>query len=106
MDMNLEPINAIDSKIYVEKCDFGKGVFAATNISKGEVILTFMGRLITAEQVWAKSGYPMQIASEAYIDIEEPGVFVNHACNPNAGIVSANLLIALRDIYKNQEIFG
>lgn len=37
------------------------------------------------------------------MDLEEPGVFVNHSCNPNAGLRETTLL-ALKDIYRDEEI--
>jgi|688.fasta_scaffold208275_3 SET domain-containing protein len=95
--------------IFIDKCSFGRGVFAAENIAKGEVILTFSGRTITLDEALAKegekSGNPLQIDTKKYVDIEEPGVIVNHHCNPNAGIINTYTLVALIDICKGEQIF-
>jgi SET domain-containing protein len=106
--MNLETFNTIFQKISIDECSFGKGVFASENINKGEAILRFMGKVITLDEALAKGekeANPLQIDTTKYIDIGEPGVLVNHSCNPNAGIFKTNVLVALIDIYKGEEIF-
>jgi len=93
--------------IYINECRFGKGVFAAENINKGQVILTFTGKIIDLEAVLEKGekeSNPLQIDTFKYIDIEEPGVLVNHSCSPNAGILNDTILVAIADIYQNEEI--
>lgn len=105
-DQNLNPTYP---NIYIDKCSFGRGIFAAQNISKGEVILIFTGKIINVDEVIAKEekegANPLQIDTNLYIDLEEPGVFINHHCDPNAGIVNTNVLVALMNIYKSDEIF-
>ena len=107
-DMTVMILNSTYLKVFIDKCRFGRGVFAAENIAKGEVILTFSGRIITLDEALAKgekSGNVLQIDTTTYIDIEEPGVIVNHHCNPNAGIINKYTLVALIDICKGEEIF-
>ncbi|WP_413174172.1 SET domain-containing protein [Anabaena azotica] len=107
--MKIKSFNTAFLSIYIDRCDFGRGVFAARNISKGEVILTFTGKVISLTEVLTKAekeaANPLQIDINTYIDIEEPGVIVNHHCHPNAGIVNTKTLIALTDISKGEEIF-
>ncbi|MBG1265228.1 SET domain-containing protein [Nostoc sp. WHI] len=94
-------------KICINQCNFGRGVFAKKNIIRGDVILAFAGRIITLEEALRKGekeSNPLQINTTEYIDIEEPGVIVNHSCNPNAGIMNNRVLVALTDIYKDEEI--
>ena len=50
-------------------------------------------------------GKPLQIGPNEYIDSQEPGVLVNHACFPNAGIRNDRFLMAIQDILPGQEIF-
>lgn len=110
-NMNFQYLTTPDSnysKIYVDKCNFGRGGFAAKNIGKGEIILTFIGKVITLDEALAKEekeANPLQISPKKYIDLEEPGVFINHSCNPNAGIINTNILVALIDICQGEEIF-
>lgn len=106
--MTLKTLNSNYLNIFIDKCSFGRGLFAAKNIAKGEVILTFSGRIISLDEALAKgetSGNPLQIDTRTYLDIEEPGVIVNHHCNPNAGIINTYTLVALIDICKDEEIF-
>ncbi|MEK6807756.1 MAG: SET domain-containing protein-lysine N-methyltransferase [Nanoarchaeota archaeon] len=41
-----------------------------------------------------------------YIYLENPGRLVNHSCNPNAGIKDDKLLIAIKNIRKNEQILS
>lgn len=47
---------------------------------------------------------PLQYNNDKYIDTEAPGKFVNHSCEPNAGIKDDFNLIALEDIKLHEEI--
>ena len=101
-------LSTINSKFNVRKCDLGKGLFASENINQDEVILIFHGKFINLEEALAKgelSCNPMQIDTQTYMDLEHPGVLINHACDPNAGIISGNILMALRDIHKDEQIY-
>ena len=98
----------MSDKIRIADCRFGKGVFAGSMIHKGEEILRFTGPLIDPEKVEAKGMRqcdPLQIGSELYMDIEPPGVLVNHSCAPNAGIRDDVKLIAITEIRAGEEIF-
>ena len=46
----------------------------------------------------------IQIGHDSYLDTQPPGVFVNHSCQPNAGIKDDKYLVALRSIGKGEEI--
>lgn len=96
-------------KIYIDNCCFGKGVFAKQLIKKGEIILKFTGDIINFEKAVTKEakylGDPLQINKKLYINLEEPGRFVNHSCSPNAGIKKDSVLVAIKDIYVGEEIF-
>lgn len=72
--------------IYVADSDLGRGAFALRSFSRGEKILMFTGRTISLSEAIAlgeKESNPMQIAEGSYLDIEAPGVFLNHSCAPN-----------------------
>lgn len=92
-----------------ESGNFGRGVFAVIPIKKDEMILEFTGPIISLEQALQKPmdkmSCPLQIESTKYIDIQAPGVLVNHSCSPNAGIKNDRFLVALKDILPGQEIF-
>jgi uncharacterized protein len=93
--------------IYVGICRFGRGVFAARRLAPGETILEVSGPLITLDQALRKgelSFNVLQVAHRVYVDFEEPGVLVNHSCEPNAGIRRGELLVALREIEVGEEV--
>ncbi len=101
-------IHTFDSMFYVGICSLGRGLFAKQNIKKNEPMLIFHGKFINLEESLEKgelSGNPMQVDTQTYMDLEVPFVLINHSCDPNAGITSGNLLIALRDIHKDEQIY-
>lgn len=95
--------------IYVNKTsDRGEGIFAARDILKDEVILRFEGPLVEIKNV---EGIPREVwdhlfnvGVDKYIIAKEPAVRTNHSCEPNAGIVQDVLLVAMRNIKKDEEI--
>ncbi len=94
-------------KVYVAKCAIGQGTFAAVPIAAGETVFTFFGPIINGEQVRAKGtaqANPVQIGRDEFIDVQPPGVFINHSCAPNAGVIKNNVMIALRDIAADEEV--
>jgi hypothetical protein len=98
----------MSDKIRIGDCRFGKGVFARSMIHKGEEILRFAGPLINLEEAMAKGARqcdPLQIGPGLYVDIEPPGVLVNHSCAPNAGIRDNVRLMAITNIAAGKEIF-
>jgi len=99
----------INKKFQIENCKFGKGLFAEVDIKKEEEILRFTGDLVSFEQAVTKDlknqGDPLQVGKNIYINLEEPGRFVNHSCSPNAGIKNDFILVALKDIRRGEEIY-
>ena len=93
--------------VYVADCELGRGLFAARDFAAGEKILLLNGRTISFTESVAmceKQSNPVQIAAADYVDIEPPGVFTNHSCEPNAGIANSLELVALRQIKAGDEI--
>lgn len=85
----------------------GKGLFATRDIPAGKRILTFAGTVISvsaADHKGDRRGDPLQIGPNAYIDLKPPGVFLNHSCDPNAGILDDVHLTAIKDILLGEEI--
>lgn len=99
-------------KFIVKESRFGKGVFARDSIKKGEEVLRFSGDIVTGKEAerrdQEKYDYPMgnalQIGDDEYIYLDDPGRCVNHSCNPNAGIKDDRVLVAIKDIEKDEEI--
>lgn len=97
----------MNRKVKVAPCDIGKGVFAESLLPKGEVILFITGRILNRtenDRIYLDGENSVQIDSDRYIDPTFPSVYLNHSCDPNAGIDSDLRLIALRDIAPDEEI--
>lgn len=98
--------------IYVAKSKKrGKGLFAKRRIKKGELIFKFKGEKISSKNLYRVSQGgrdivvdPLQIASNFYLDLKKPYVYVNHSCDPNAGIKNSCDLVAIKSIPKSTEI--
>jgi SET domain-containing protein len=91
----------------IQNCDVGRGLFAAEDIARGRKILTFSGPVLTLKEVRAKgaaAANALQIGIDRYLDLDEPGRFVNHSCKPNAGVVGDTSLVALQTIAMGEEI--
>ena len=91
----------------IDECDVGLGVFANRDIQPGEVILAFGGPVIDFEETKRRGPWecmPIQFGPNQYYDTQPPGVFVNHSCEPNAGIRHDRDLVALRPIRLGEEV--
>jgi len=89
----------------------GLGCFAKENIRKGEIICLIKCEKINFQEL--KKRYangkekicnPLQMSEKEYLDLKKPYVYINHSCNPNAGIRKEGELFALKEIKKGQEI--
>src|SRR4051812_17057273 len=81
------------------------GVFAITPIPSGTLWVMWSGRLVStqnlAELTELEVSRSVQVEENLYLVpiVEgEPGDFINHSCNPNAGLQGQIALVALRDI--------
>ncbi|MBI5666403.1 MAG: SET domain-containing protein-lysine N-methyltransferase [Chloroflexi bacterium] len=86
------------------------GVFAREAIPAGELLVMWAGRLMTREQFDRlpplQRSRSVQVEEELYLVPmrTEAGDFVNHSCNPNAGLSGQIALVALREIAAAEEI--
>lgn len=95
-------------KIEVKDGRLGKGVYAKQDIQPGEVIFRFVGPRMTVKEFLDKYEWsncnPLQISESIYLDLITPYVYINHSCNPNAGVRNEGILFALKSIKKGTEI--
>jgi len=77
----------------------GTGVLAAVAIAQGENVLTFHG-----SSVRSRGAHTLQIDADAHLEVDPPGRFVNHSCDPNCGVREGLTLVALRDIAAGEEV--
>lgn len=94
-------------RVYVAACSVGRGVFAGKSFQPGERILGFWGPHVDhldPIHCTPKAGNLLQIGLNRYIYPRPRGLFVNHSCNPNAGLRGTVTLVALRPISVGEEI--
>lgn len=77
----------------------GRGVVASRPIAVGERVLTFHGA-----EVDRRGSHTLQVGKNAHLEVEPPGRFVNHSCDPSCGIRDRTTLVARRRIEKGEEI--
>lgn len=87
------------------------GVFAKEHVSAGELISVWSGEIVTYEQ-WLElppeiQPHTVQVEENLYLASlapDEPPDFINHSCDPNAGVVGQLVLEAMRDIEPGEEV--
>jgi hypothetical protein len=91
----------------VRACETGRGVFATAVIPARSVIMKYTGPLLRYAQTTPQT-LALQIGPDLYIgESGQADDFVNHSCDPNAGMVIDGTevrLIALREIVPGEQI--
>ncbi len=93
--------------VYVAPGLAGTGVFADRAYACGEAIMTITGPVHSGaelDRIGYRPGYPLQVGLDRYMVVDEPFVYCNHSCDPNAGITPDLQLVAVRDIAPDEEI--
>ncbi len=100
----------LELRACVEKGGFG--LFAREPIAKDEVLCVWGGEIRTEDEL---DSLPVEVTTHG-IQIEEniyllplslgedPADYVNHSCNPNAGLRGQICLVAMKDIAVDDEI--
>lgn len=100
-------------KLYVgESSISGQGLFAGEPISKDELILSFGGILVPI-----KERYTGKYLSSTFVGLTDSialcegldsskdfSDYINHSCDPNAGLFDCITVVAINDIQENEEI--
>ena len=104
----------LNPKLAVRKSSMeGRGIFARTNIKKGERLAIFGGDIMLIDEVKELPeelrGYAMQIEERFVMGMRraqkaEATDFFNHSCDPNAGLKGQIFLVAMRNIRKDAEV--
>jgi SET domain-containing protein len=89
----------------------GLGVFAAEAIGRGETIAGFGGQVLRTDDFKRldpdRQAHSLQIDADLYlvspVDLE-PADYVNHSCEPNAGLLGNVIVVAMTDIGAGEEI--
>ena len=95
----------------------GLGLFAKELIKKDEIIGIKAGHIIEKDEFDKRGGFnsktgeaSTQIADNFFIgpreenEIKDIMMFINHSCNPNLGRMGNVIIVAMRDIQKNEEL--
>lgn len=93
--------------ITIGTSNFGKGLFATSDISAGTVVIPIKGKKLKFRQTTIlgnKESYPLQTDVDEYV-LSDPFAFCNHSCEPNCGLNADLELYALRDIKKGEELY-
>lgn len=86
----------------------GQGLFAPRNYSRGETLFRLSGRLYDGVSIhrnthWFANTYQLDRDLYLYPETLE-GRYINHSCEPNAGLREDLEMLALRDIAAGEEI--
>ncbi len=87
----------------------GKGVFAARDFKKGEVVIDWSAcsDVLTKEQMKKvpehKKRYVSYLGKGKYVFFKSPGKYVNHSCDSNTKAING-CDVAVMDIKKGEEI--
>lgn len=101
----------VSPKLIRRKSTTGLGLYAGTDIKKGEFIITYTGDKITAAEADKRGGqYLFEINSRWTLDGKgrnNPARYINHSCRPNteAEVKGHQVFItAIKNIPKGAEI--
>ncbi len=106
------PLSYLSPKLEVrpskEKGD-GFGVFAREKIIRDELLIAYGGHVVTKDQLQILLNdphrYSLQIEEDLFLtSIGTLADYVNHSCDPNAGMYGANMLTAVREVLPGEEI--
>ena len=110
--------SSIQDAYLTGKCDVrdrdvtgGHGIFANAAIEPGELIGMWSGRIITRDRLESLPEdvrrHSVQVEEDLYLTsfgLKDPPDFVNHSCEPNAGLDGQIAIVALRHILPGEEI--
>ena len=86
------------------------GLFARTLIPAGELLIVWGGVIMGLEEIRQihhdERQYAVQVDENAFLLTPEPegGDYINHSCNPNAGLDGQISIVAMRDIQPGEEV--
>lgn len=86
------------------------GVFARAFIPAGDLLVLWGGEIVPAAQLGSIEPLlvrrSVQVEEDLYLvpTQVEPCDFINHSCNPNAGLSGQIALVALRAIQRGEEV--
>ena len=85
----------------------GQGLFAERDYQAGDLIMILRGPRFGRQDPLHETpdgANLLQTGFRSYILLGSPGVYANHSCDPNAGIMENRRLVAIRAIETGEEI--
>lgn len=105
------PHSYLSPKLEVREWRGQSGVFAVEPVSVGELISVWSGFIVSVERLAHLPDeirrHTIQVEDNLYLASylpDEPADYINHSCDPNAGLVGQLTLVALRDIQPGEEV--
>jgi len=98
---------ATSDGVCVRPARYGSGLYATRAYAVGQPIVMLTGEILDGPALEAtgyRPGYPLQIGHDLWMLLDEPVVFVNHSCAPNAGIDPQLQLVAIAPIQPGDEL--
>jgi len=90
--------------IFIQQTEKGRGVFASRCFLKGETVVVGRRVKILPE----RTTHSLQMDVDLHIELDEPGVLINHSCSPNTGVLNNQFgaydFVALADIPAGTEL--
>lgn len=87
------------------------GLFASATIEPGELLVVWGGDIVNYEQLitlpTVQQQHSVQVEEGLYlVTVKQPdaGDYINHSCEPNAGLSGQIAVVAMRDIYPGEEV--
>lgn len=110
--ITLQPTGHVSSKLEgrLITSKGGRALFAREKVRAGEVIVVWGGEIVTGAQLRSMGDDRLRLALQVEDDLyllttnEGAADWVNHSCDPNAGLDGQIVLVALRDIRAGEEI--
>ena len=111
----MTPVSYRSLKTVVRRSSIvGRGLFADTAITKGEIVCVKGGHLLHKAEFEkykrVANEADLQIADDLFLaavteaEFEDVMMFLNHSCEPNVGIQGQIVFVAMRDIAPGEEL--
>ena len=102
-------------KIYVANTfNTGKGIFAKIDIKKDDIIFKVNGKIIHDSYISDKNSEWEQKFGSRWLTVDKnkwispnknnPWRYINHSCDSNVGLKGKNIVVAMRNIKKDEEL--
>lgn len=105
------PTGFLNPKLEARYCpQLGYGIFAEEKVKKNELLAIWGGRVVHLDEYRKIYSYKKNFAvqvDEEFLMIPEPEGpcnWINHSCDPNAGMRGQISLVALRPIFRGEEV--